>query len=321
MRTREDEKKKSFQKIRSLLIILILSAVCSFVALFIQYKYVLPVYDKMELPKPPEVVFYPDAKMSFGLTNDTHTKTRRGGEYGYVLSDKYSEMFGKFLKTMRDDFEPDFLLTNGDVIDGTYQPADKGMVNLRLIKELYETSNIPAYWVIGNHDLRSVTRDQWKESLSIDYLDKAFEVDKYKIIIIDNQFSAGEEEVKKSSLSDAQKKWLENELKSTRRIPVIFMHSPPFSIIEGKPCGVDIEEADSLHKLFARYHVAAVFAGHIEKKYHEKINGVHYFVIPGFYRSGEYFGTFAEVEFKRRKPMVKLFYNDKQGNEKIETIE
>jgi Icc-related predicted phosphoesterase len=321
MRIGEDENKKGFHGISSLVLVLILSIVCGIVALFVQYKYVLPIYDRIELPKPPEIVFYPDAKMSFGLINDTHTKTRRGGKYGYVLSDKYSEMFGKFLKTMRDDFGSDFLLTNGDVIDGTYQPVDEGMANLRLIKELYETSNIPSYWVIGNHDLRSVTRDQWKESLGIDYLDKTFEVDKYKIIIVDNQFNAGEEEVKKSSLSDEQKKWLENELASTRKIPVVFMHSPPFSVIEGKPCGVDIVEADSLHKLFARYHVAAVFAGHIEKKYHEKIDGVHYFVIPGFYRSGEYFRTFAEVEFKRRKPTVKLFYRDAQDNEKIETIE
>lgn len=314
-------------RLKALAFIFFVSIVASAGALFFQQKYVLPIYDKIELPKPPEIVFYPDAKMSLGLFNDSHTKTNRGGKYGYVLSQKYAKYFENFFDNMKGDFVPDFFLANGDIIDGTYQPVGEGMVNLKLIKELFAAKNISTYWVIGNHDLRSVARDQWKESLGIDYLDKVFEVDKYKIIILDSQFSAGgngeddDNTVSGMPFSDEQKKWLENELSSTRKIPIVFMHNPPFNFIQNKPCGISVGEVEYLQKLFARYHVAAVFAGHIEKKYHEKIDGVHYYIIPGFYRSKEYFGTFAQVEFKRRKPTVKIFYSDANGNEHEEMVE
>lgn len=315
------------ERTKALIFVLFVVIIVGIGALFFQYRYVLPIYDGIELPKPPEIVFYPDAKLSFGLFNDSHTKTNRGGKHGYVLSQKYAEYFKNFFENMKGDFAPDFFLGNGDIIDGTYQPADEGVVNLKLIRELFDAKNIPAYWVIGNHDLRSVTRDQWKESLGIDYLDKAFEIDKYKIIVLDSQFSAGrkgeddDDMVSGMPFNDEQKRWLEKELSSTRKIPIIFMHNPPFNFVQEKPCGISVGEVEYLQKLFARYHVAAVFAGHIEKKYYEKIDGVHYFVIPGFYRSKEYFGTFAQIEFKRRKPTVKIFYSDASGNEHEEVVE
>lgn len=295
-------------------------------ALFFQQKYVLPIYDKIELPKAPEIIFYPDAKVSFGVISDIHALAK-GSSGRYVFSPKYKFTAEEFAETMRDDFKPDFMVANGDVIDGTYQEPEEGIAVLGMVKNVFDTAKVPTYWTIGNHELRSLTREQWKQALGLDYLDKAFEIDKYKVIIVDNQFGAGvkaeddDNAVRGKLLSDEQKKWLENELSTTRKIPVVFMHSPPFYMIDGKFCGGSIEEADYLQKLFSRYHVAAVFSGHIEKLSHQEIDGVDYYVIPGLQKSGTYFGTFAEVNMIRRRAEVNLFYRDAADNEKIERVE
>lgn len=323
----ENENKKSFRGVRSLTIILILSVVCGFVALFVQYKYVLPIYDKIELPKPPEIVFYPNAKMSFGLISDVHALAK-GKNGNYVLSPKYKFTTEEFTKTMRDDFKPDFMVANGDIIDGTYQESEEGMAVLGMVKNIFDKAKIPTYWAIGNHELRSISDEQWLSALGIDYLDKSFIVGDYKIILMDSQYSAGgrnegnnDETPGRILFSNDQKAWLEHELSTTRKIPVVFLHNPPFDYIGAKPCGASTEEANYMQNLFARYHVAAVFSGHIEKKFHKRIDGVDYYVIPGLQKSGEYFGSFAEVKMVRRHAEVNLLYRDIAGNEKLEKVE
>lgn len=314
---------KRFMPLRIFLVVV----ACSVVAFSYQQKNLDIIYANYPLPKPQEIVSYPDAKLSFGLINDIHALAKNYGG-GYVLSPRYKLTVEEFTETMRDDFKPDFMVANGDVIDGTYQEPNEGMAILGMLKTIFEKAGMPAYWVIGNHDLRSLSDEQWLSALEIDYLDKAFFVGDYKIILMDSQYSSGgriEGDDEKSSdgilFSDKQKKWLEKELQNTRKIPVVFMHNPPFEYIDNKPCGASAQEAAYLQDMFARYHVAAVFAGHIEKLFHQKIGGVDYYVLPGIKKNGVYFGTFSEITMTRRHAEVDLFYRDAANNEKIERVE
>lgn len=255
--------------------------------------------------------------IKIGLFSDLHAiaKKQRNGE---IYPDDGSKSFlGEFVAHFKTSL-PEFVVVNGDLIEGTRQPAKLGMAELKLVKDSLDELPLEKIWVIGNHDLRSVNREQWKSSLSIDYLDKSFETDDYKIIVLDDNYEMGKNETEGPLnggvlLSDEQLVWLENELKNSDKIKIVFMHNPPIF-------GNDISKASyvpkgvrKIQELFADYEVVAVFSGHVERFAHKNIDGVDYYVLPGPTKCLEYSDAFASVRMIDRKAIVTLFSKNESG--------
>lgn len=260
-----------------------------------------------------------DKELRIGFVTDPHImSTDMNGKR--VIGKKYQDRLNYFVERMNNVFGPDLLIANGDIIEGTRQTSDIGRQELLAVKSIFDRTSIPTYWVLGNHDLRAVTKKQWKNILGIDYEYKAFDVKQYRIFILDSNFTAQDEDVipgkqfTRGKVSRQQLIWLEKELKKTKKKPIIFMHHPPLRDVDSKINGGLLKNANEVRRILAENGVFAVFSGHIEDLYFEETNGVKYFVLPGLVKHPDYQGTFAEISASGDDIEVDVSYLKKDGN-------
>jgi 3',5'-cyclic AMP phosphodiesterase CpdA len=113
-----------------------------------------------------------------------------------------------------------------------------------------------------------------------------------------------------------QIKWLEEVLRDAADKKIlVFVHQPPILESEVKSAELFVFNKEELRVLFEKFGVLAVFSGHIEELCHQEINGVKYFVIPGFYKENklipeeeQYFSVFSEVKVRDRDIDIRMFY-------------
>jgi len=258
--------------------------------------------------------------LKVGFITDLHVRSNSIENGGRIIKPFFRESINRFVEKMNNEFVPDFIVVNGDVIEGTGRSSDIGMRELTLIQRYFERTSIPKHWVIGNHDLRSVDKKQWQEALNINYLRKSFEAGEYKIFILDSNFDDRDKDIvpdvyyARGRISERQIAWLEKELGKTDKKSIVFIHHPPLWNTDGKKNGNFPSNALKLQEIFSRNNVLAVFAGHIEDLYFQEIDGVNYFVSPGLVKNKKYQGTFSEITIKENEMSIDLSYLKEDGN-------
>lgn len=270
----------------------------------------------MSLEKLPDTksVVRGDDELVIGFITDTHVASELNSQGTRKLGDNFVKDINYFVEKMNNEVVPDLMIVNGDVIEGTNVSSAIGTKELQLTKEIFSRSKIPTYWVLGNHDLRSVDKQQWKKALGIDYTRKAFDIRGYRVIILDSNYTKSGEDVKpgqgytRGKVGEGEIKWLKSELKNTKKRPIVFMHHPPLRDIKLKKNNGLLDDAEELRKIFAEHKVIAVFAGHIEDFYYENSKGVNYFVLPGIHKHPKYKGTFSVVNVVGKKVSVDANY-------------
>ena len=252
--------------------------------------------------------------LKIGFVTDIHARSNSNGGGERVLKDFFRDGLDYFIDQMNSKFMPNFLVANGDVIEGTNRSSDIGASELKLIKNIFNRAAAPTYWVIGNHDLRSVTKSQWKKALGIDYLYETFEIGDYKIVILDSNFTGEDKDVApdtyntRGRVSEKELAWLDGELGSTDKRIVVFMHHPPLWNVDLKGNGAMPGNTLDIQQVFARHQVLAVFTGHFEDLYINETDGVKYFVLPGFIKNDKYQKTFSEITVHDDEIVVDMTY-------------
>lgn len=265
-------------------------------------------------------------EIEIGFITDLHVSSMVENNGARKLKNVFSNRINYFVEQMNNNYVPDFLLVNGDVIEGTKVPANIGLEELRLTKNIFDQTNIPKYWAIGNHDLRSFKKLQWENTLGINYLRNSFEIRDYKIIILDSNFAQDNSNVTPNNsytrgrVSTEEIKWLKKELKNTKKKVLIFMHHPPLWDIDAKTNINLPDNALELQSIFSEKNVLAVFAGHIEDLYSKKIDGVNYFVFPGIYKHPKYQGAFSLIKIKGDKITAEVSYLKNENEYQTVTI-
>lgn len=253
-------------------------------------------------------------ELKIGFVTDIHARSHSDGDGTRNLKEFFTDGINYFINRMDKSFRPDFILNDGDVIEGTGRSSKIGKKELALIKNLFDETAISKYWVVGNHDLRSVKKKQWKETLGIGYLHDSFEAGNYKIIILDSNFTADDKDVEpdvyntRGRISEKELAWLKEELENTGKEIIIFMHHPPLWNVDLKANGSMPGNAPALRDIFSRRKVIAVFAGHFEDLYINETGGVKYFVLPGFIKNKKYQKTFSEITVKNGEIVVDMSY-------------
>lgn len=263
------------------------------------------------------------SSLHLGFVTDIHASSEYiGGKWR--LQKIYTDRINYFLKQMNNNFGADALIVNGDTIEGTKVPASRGIGELNQIRELFDRTSIEKYWVVGNHELRSVQKAQLTKALGINYTQKSFKVKNYKIIILDTNFDGSGKPVlpgnpyNRGNVPQKEITWLKKELSSSEK-KIIFLHQPPLYEIDSAPNSDLVENANELRALFSKNNVLAVFSGHIEDLYSEECEGVKYFVFPGFTKSSNYHGNFVSIDVNDDKITAKMSYIGKSG--KYETVD
>lgn len=259
-----------------------------------------------------------DQITKIGIITDTHVhpsriekkaKENRRDDDPRYLSDSYKDVFDEFNKNMS-EFKPEFIVHLGDIIEGTNEEDFVGLMGLDLVEDELEKLEIPVYWVIGNHDLRSVTKEQFKKKFKLDSLDYYYDDGDYRFIFLDaNYHDDGRESMLGSSsnngfLPQETLDWLE-PLLQTDKETFIFTHHP----LEDETIK-PILNADELRFLLEKYNSKAIFSGHIEWKYFKIENGLEMFSFPGTKKNLVHDDPFYELTIDGSETKVDMYYLD-----------
>lgn len=261
------------------------------------------------------------AKIKIGLINDAHLESGMTSKGKYFLTKESRNKIVYFVNEMENDFHPDVVVSGGDMIEGTRWAKKQSFDAIAETEDLMNLISAPKMHVLGNHDIRAITKDEWKEAAKVNYFHTVMDIGKYRIITVDSNFQAdGSDVVPKNqfirgNIPDNELNWVEQQLSGAApdQIKLVFLHHPPLTYLPDKKPIWLLKGADKLQKIFEKYNVAAVFAGHIQYLYHEKINGVNYFLFPGMEKSAGHPDSFAEIEMTRRKPTVTLVQKNAKG--------
>lgn len=248
-----------------------------------------------------------------GLITDVHGTI--SSENDDAISKKSKEPLLKFIERMNESFKPDFVVDNGDFIEGSFREGEKSIRDFKILNENLKKINAPILHVVGNHEMRGFSIDKWKNltenKSSYYYMDK----NNLRIIILD-----GNDKGRVSSdnngyyhTSEDQFSWLEELLENSNDFrKIIFIHFPlTEAAIDGSQKVIFPENTQRLKNIISNFGISAVFTGHTEKLSYEKINGVEYFSLPGFSKSKSHkvnwIGSFYEIKIGE-KIEVRMFY-------------
>jgi 3',5'-cyclic AMP phosphodiesterase CpdA len=199
---------------------------------------------------------------------------------------------------MNETFHPDFVVDGGDFIDGTRRFGEQSEADFSILNQIFQQAQAPKYMTLGNHDLRGMTRETWIEKTGSENSHYFFDFnEKLRVIFFDSNLITSSQDPNdpKKIAYEKQLIWLEDVLSGSKNKKIIiFSHhplAPKFS--------PNLEKTAWLNDLLSRYRVKAVFSGHVETLNYTRLNGVDYFISPGFYRSEkksyQWFGSFSEI--------------------------
>lgn len=204
----------------------------------------------------------------------------------------------QIFKSILDDIEgshPDFAVSVGDTICGSS--------DLQRVRVMYQdyadtcSSHLKAklYQAVGNHDIYGSKGNQWFFRSKMGDLYYSWDLEGSHFIVLDSEV-VGEE----GRIAGEQLRWLKSDLYKARgaQHKFIFVHRPLFPVDGHFGSSLDVNkiERDGLHKLFATYHVTAVFSGHEHLFNLETRSGVRYFItggaggslFPSFFGTGDF---------------------------------
>lgn len=214
-------------------------------------------------------------KTRVGLVTDLHyaDKPTKGTRH-------YRDTLGKLAEAAEHltTDKPDFVVELGDFIDAADSVATE-QDYLRRVSEVFNTIPATKHYVLGNHCVDTLTKEEFLSGVGKQESFYSFDVGGVHFVVLDACFrSDGEPYGRKNSVwTDAnvprhELDWLKADLKATDRPVIVFAHQRLDEA--GKHA---VKNAAAVRTIFeSSGNVSAVFQGHSHKNDHQEIAGIHY---------------------------------------------
>jgi predicted phosphodiesterase len=203
----------------------------------------------------------PQTEREIGPRNGTIRFVVIGDRTGGHVPGVYEQAIAEIVR-----LRPDFSVTVGDQIEGYSSDSAEVAGQWREYDSIVKPLPSPLYLTPGNHDITSDQMEPWyrlyagKPYYSFDQLGSHF------IVLDVSRWEFGD------PLPKAEMDWLVDDLKHNQLAAhtFVFFHKPYWiqSLQQNKP--------DTLHQLFVRYGVDAVFNGHFHEYFSGKRDGIIY---------------------------------------------
>jgi len=246
---------------------------------------------------------YDKGNLSFGIVTDAHyADTEANG------TRLYRESLAKMNEciTLMNDKKVDFLIELGDLKDqGQPTAEDETLKYLTAIENVYGKFKGPRYHVLGNHDIDSISKEQFLALVENTGIKKeltyySFDIKGFHFVVLDANFKAdgldydhGNFDWKDSNIPLRQLKWLREDLLSTSKPVIAFIHQQlDVTGSTGVRNALKVREV-----LQESGKVLAVFQGHHHAGHYSQIEGIHYYTLKAMVEgSGEQNNSYAIVD-------------------------
>lgn len=231
------------------------------------------------------------AAIRFGVVTDLHYADRlpENSRYYKQSLTKLSECVD-----LMNEQNVDFLIELGDFKDQNVHPDEEETLRfLETIELKFREFKGPVYHVLGNHDMDSISKDQFLSRIRNNGFSQAasyysFNAAHYHFIVLDANYTRegisynrGNFDWKDCHVPEEQLKWLEEDLRKHPRPAVVFIHQqldgPAFGDDHAKYCP---DNADRVRAILERSgKVLVVFQGHYHEGGYNVINGIPYYTL------------------------------------------
>jgi predicted MPP superfamily phosphohydrolase len=214
-------------------------------------------------------------KLRIGLVTDLHyaDKPPAGSRHYRETLAKLTEAAARIAEA-----NPNFVVELGDLIDAA-AAVDVEQRYLRRINELFSTLSPDRHYVLGNHCVDMLTKDEFLAGIERQKSFYSFDREGTHFVVLDSCFrSDGEPYGRKNShwqdcnIPAAELEWLKSDLDATSSKVIVFAHQ---RLDATKQHSVkNNAEVRKILELSGK--VLAVFQGHSHQNDYQEIAGVHY---------------------------------------------
>ena len=233
-----------------------------------------------------------NAKLNFGIVTDAHyADTDPNG------SRKYRESLVKMTEfvNLMNDKKVDFVIELGDLKDqGKPVTEESTLKYLDAIEKVYGQFNGPRYHVLGNHDVDSISKEQFLARVENTGIAKgskhySFDLKGIHFVVLDANYIAdgsdydhGNFDWTDANIPLKQLNWFKKDLASSTRPVITFVHQQlDVTGSTGVKNGPKVRQVLQDSK-----RVLAVFQGHHHAGHYSFIEGIHYYTLKGMVEGG-----------------------------------
>lgn len=229
--------------------------------------------------------------IKFGIVTDLHYADRapNGSRYYRQSLNKLSECID-----LMNEQSVDFLIELGDFKDQNVHPDELETLRfLDSIEAKFREFNGPLYHVLGNHDMDSISKEQFLNRIYNSGFARAqghysFGAGPFHCVVLDanytkegDDYDKGNFDWKDCHIPDEQLKWLEEDLKRNRKPTIVFVHQQ----LDSSAFGADHviycpDNADRVRAILEQSgNVLIVFQGHYHEGSFNVINNINYYTL------------------------------------------
>lgn len=248
-----------------------------------------------------------------GLVSDTHYADRdpMGTRYYRESMPKFQECTDRMNQA-----QVDFMVHIGDFKDEDAKPTEARTLRyLRDLEAVYAQFSGPRYHVLGNHDMDSISKEQFLgavENTGIDSSASYYSFDKgrFHFIVLDATFrqdgvayDKGNFDWKDTFIPPDQLDWLRADLQLTDKPTIVFVHQ---LLDSEQTVEHQVKNAAEVRQVLENSNrVLAVFHGHQHGGGYHQINGIHYYTLKAVVEnSGSENNSYAILEIEENGDLM-----------------
>ncbi|HUT87555.1 MAG TPA: metallophosphoesterase [Candidatus Heimdallarchaeota archaeon] len=225
--------------------------------------------------------------LRIGVFADLHAHDTESPGEGKVMSN-YSERLESFV-VAANAWPADLVIELGDFVNGKFvlgaELGDAARIPgiLEKAESIYATFGGPRYYVLGNHDVYDLSKEEFIERVDATSTYQSLDAGAYHVVILDAQYDKKGNDlghagwVVQGNIPQAQLDWLSEDLAATDLPTIVCVHQPldvDFDLLSGGPAIANAEAVKAI--LSGSGVVVAVFQGHEHENAYSEIDGIHY---------------------------------------------
>ncbi len=223
--------------------------------------------------------------LRFGIVTDAHYADTdpRGSRYYRKSAPKMTECVARM-----NEAKVDFLIELGDFKDEGQPASEKGTLTyLESIEKVFREFRGPRYHVLGNHDMDSISKEQFLSAIDNTGIGKEFNYYSFDshglhFVVLDanykgdgSNYDHGNFDWTDANIPREELDWLRRDLETTSKPVIVFVHQQ----LDGEGSHYVNNAAEARRVLQERHKVLAVFQGHNHAGHYSRIDGIHYYTL------------------------------------------
>jgi len=266
------------------------------------------------------------AKISFGIVTDAHYANT-----GPSGARHYKESLTKMAEcvSLMNDKKVDFLIELGDFKDQGKPATEESTLDfLTAIEKVYAQFQGPRYHVLGNHDMDSISKEQFLARVENTGVKKdasyySFDAQGTHFVVFDANFNAkgkdydhGKFNWTDSNIPPKELDWLKKDLASSTGPVIAFVHQQ--LDVKG---ATGVKNSPQVRQILQESkRTLAVFQGHHHAGHHSHIEGIHYYTLKAMVDgTGKENNSYAIVDLYEDNSIVVTGYRKAVSKELKET--